>query len=291
MIHRNIFHNESLLPIEKVRLSPGQAGIICGWGIFTTVRISRGEAFAYERHWRRLERDAATTRMPISHTAAKIRVHLHEVIRANKVSEGAARIYLVNNQVGYWRSDEAQPQVDLIICTADLPEYHEPVRLALREHGRHAASPLAGVKSISWLPNVWAFAEAQKEGFDEVVLLNERGEVAECTAANIFTVKNGKVFTPPLSSGCLEGVTRGILFEIAPEAGFSLVEQTFRPEDLYSADEVFITSTNRSLIGVGEIAGHKIAAAPGPLTHQLEGVFAAYVTDYVSRRLASTASH
>ena len=291
MIHRNIFHNESLLPIEKVRLSPGQAGIICGWGIFTTVRISRGEAFAYERHWRRLERDAATIRMPVPHTAAKIRVHLHEVIRANNVSEGAARIYLVNNQVGYWRSDEAQPQVDLIICTADLPEYHEPVRLALREHGRHAASPLAGVKSISWLPNVWAFAEAQKEGFDEVVLLNERGEVAECTAANIFTVKNGKVFTPPLSSGCLEGVTRGILFEIAPEAGFSFVEQTFRPEDLYSADEVFITSTNRSLIGVGEIAGHKIAAAPGPLTHQLEGVFAAYVTDYVSRRLASTASH
>jgi branched-chain amino acid aminotransferase len=291
VIHRNIFHNESLLPIEKVRLSPGQAGIICGWGIFTTVRISRGEAFAYERHWRRLERDAATTRMPISHTAAKIRVHLHEVIRANKVSEGAARIYLVYNQVGYWRSDEAQPQVDLIICTADLPEYHEPVRLALREHGRHAASPLAGVKSISWLPNVWAFAEAQKEGFDEVVLLNERGEVAECTAANIFTVKNGKVFTPPLSSGCLEGVTRGILFEIAPEAGFSFVEQTFRPEDLYSADEVFITSTNRSLIGVGEIAGHKIAAAPGPLTHRLEEVFAAYVTDYVSRRLASTASH
>jgi branched-chain amino acid aminotransferase len=291
VIHRNIFHNESLLPIEKVRLSPGQAGITCGWGIFTTVRISRGEAFAYERHWRRLERDAALTRMPIPHTAAKIRVHLHEVIRANKVSEGAARIYLVNNQVGYWRSDEAQPQVDLIICTADLPEYHEPVRLALREHGRHAASPLAGVKSISWLPNVWAFAEAQKEGFDEVVLVNERGEVAECTAANIFTVKNGKAFTPPLSSGCLEGVTRGILFEIAPEAGFSLVEQTFRPEDLYSADEVFITSTNRSLIGVGEIAGHKIAAAPGPFTQRLEEVFAAYVTDYVSRRLASTASH
>jgi branched-chain amino acid aminotransferase len=291
VIHRNIFHNESLLPIEKVRLSPGQAGLVCGWGIFTTVRISRGEAFAYERHSRRLERDAAVTRMLIPHTAAKIRVHLHEVIRANKVSEGAARIYLVYNQVGYWRSDEPQPQVDLIICTADLPEYREPVRLALREHGRHAASPLAGVKSISWLPNVWAAAEAQKEGYDEVVLLNERGEVAECTAANIFAVKNGKVFTPPLSSGCLEGVTRGILFEIAPEAGFSLVEQTFRPEDLYSADEVFITSTNRSLIGVGEIAGHKIAAAPGPLTHRLEEVFAAYVTDYVSRRLASTASH
>jgi branched-chain amino acid aminotransferase len=291
VIHRNIFHNESLLPIEKVRLSPGQAGLTCGWGIFTTLRIFRGEAFAYERHWRRIEKDAAVTRMPMPCTAAKVRVHLHEVIRVNKVSEGAARIYLVYNQVGHWRSDEPQPQVDLIIYTADLPEYREPVRLALREHGRHAASPLAGVKTISWLPNVWAVAEAQKEGFDEVVLLNERREVAECTAANIFAVKNGKVFSPPLSSGCLEGVTRGILFEIAPEAGFSLVEQTLRPEDLYTADEVFITSTNRSLIGVGEIAGHKIASAPGPLTLRLEEVFAAYVTDYVSRRLATSASH
>src|SRR5258708_23192108 len=167
-------------------------------------------------------------------TAAKVRVHLHEVIRANKVWEGAARICLVYNKVGRWQSDEAQPPVDLIIYTAGLPEYREPVRLALREHGRHAVSPLAGVKTISWLPNVWAVAEAQKEGFDEVVLLNERGEVAECTAANIFAVKNGKIYTPPLNSGCLEGVTRGILSEIAPEAGINVVEQTLRPEDLYS---------------------------------------------------------
>ena len=290
MIHRKIFHNDSLLPIEKVRLSPGQAGLICGWGIFTTVRISRGEAFAYERHWRRLEKDAAITRLPMSYTAAKVRVHLHELIRANNVSEGAARIYLVYNTVGFWKSDEPHPPVDLIITTAGLPEYREPVRLALREHGRHAAAPLAGVKTISWLPNVWAVAEAQKEGYDEVVLLNERGEVAECTAANIFAVKNNKVLTPPLTSGCLEGVTRGILFEIAPEAGFSLLEQTLLPEDLYTADEVFITSTNRNLIGVGEIAGHKIASAPGTLTRRLEETFAAYVEEYVSRRVASSAS-
>ena len=290
MIHRKIFHNDSLLPIEKVRLSPGQAGLICGWGIFTTVRISRGEAFAYERHWRRLEKDAAITRLPMSYTAAKVRVHLHELIRANNVSEGAARIYLVYNTVGFWQSDEPHPPVDLIITTAGMPEYREPVRLALREQGRHAAAPLAGVKTISWLPNVWAVAEAQKEGFDEVVLLNERGEVAECTAANIFAVKNNKVLTPPLNSGCLEGVTRGILFEIAPEAGFALLEQSLLPEDLYSADEVFITSTNRNLIGVGEIAGHKIASASGSLTRRLEETFAAYVEEYVSRRVASSAS-
>jgi branched-chain amino acid aminotransferase len=289
VIHRNIFHNDSLLPVEKVRLSPGQAGLICGWGLFTTLRISGGEAFAYERHWRRLEKDAAIIRLPMPYTAAKVRVQLHEVIRANKVTEGCARIYLVFNQVGFWQSEESQPQVDLIIYSADLPVYHEPVPLTLREHGRHAASALSGVKSISWLNNVWTLAEAAKEGFHEVVLLNERGEVAECTSANIFAVKNNKVFTPPLNSGCLEGVTRGILMEIAPEAGISLAEQTLRPEDIYSADEVFLSSTNRGVLSVGEIAGHKLASAPGPVTHQLGELFGAYLNDYVTRRLASAA--
>ncbi len=288
MIHPNVFHNEALLPIEKVRLSPGQAGLICGWGIFTTLRISRGEAFAYERHWRRLEKDAAITRLPMPYSAAKVRVHLHEVIRANQVTEGCARIYLVYNTAGFWQSDEKHPPVDLIIYSAGLPEHREIVRLALREHGRHAASPLSGVKSISWLNNVWAVAEANKEGFDEVVMLNERGEVAECTSANIFAVKNGKILTPPLNSGCLEGVTRGILMEIAPEAGVSVVEQALHPEDLYSADEVFISSTNRNLISAGEIAGHNIPA-PGPVCNRLNDLFDAYVSEYVSRRLASAA--
>jgi len=288
LIHSNVFHNDALLPIEKVRLSPGQAGLICGWGIFTTLRISRGEAFAYERHWRRLERDAAITRLPMPYTAAKVRVHLHEVIRANKITDGCARVYLVYNTVGFWQSDEQRPQVDLIIYTASLPERREFVRLAVREHGRHSASPLAGVKSISWLNNVWAAAEAANEGFDEVVMLNERGEVSECTSANIFVVKDGKVFTPPLNSGCLEGVTRGILMEIAPETGVSVVEQTLRLEDLYSADELFISSTNRNLISVTEVAGHTIPV--GPVCDRMNDLFTAYVDEYVTRRLAASSS-
>jgi branched-chain amino acid aminotransferase len=285
LIHRHIFHNDRLLPIENVRLSPGQAGLICGWGLFTTMRIVRGEAFAYERHWRRLEKDAAIIRMPMPFAGTRVRVNLQEVIRANDVSGGCARIYLVYNQVGFWRSDEATPAVDLVMYTAPLPEYREPVRLAVRQHGRHAASPLAGVKTISWLANVWSVAEAQREGFDEVILLNERGEVAECTAANVYLVKHDKIFTPPLSSGCLEGVTRGILLEIASEAGVTVKEQILRPEDLYAADEVFITSTNRNVIGVGEIAGNKFAGAPGPITRRVDQMFIAYVDDYVSRRL------
>jgi branched-chain amino acid aminotransferase len=289
VIHRYVFHNEQLQEIERCRWSPGQAGLICGWGLFTTVRIVRGEAFAYERHWRRLEKDSAITGLPLAYSGVMVRVHLQEVIRANEVQEGCARIYLVWNTIGGWKSDEKMPEVDLVITTAGLPHFPEMVRLSVREHGRHAASALSGVKTISWLNSVWASAEAQRAGFDEVVLLNERGEVAECTAANIFIVKGDKVLTPPLSSGCLEGVTRGILMEVAADAGTSVVEQTLRLEDLYAADEVFVTSTNRNVIAVKEIAEHLIAEGKtGPLTKKLDRVFEAYMNDYVDRRLATS---
>jgi branched-chain amino acid aminotransferase len=289
VIHRFVFQNEELQPVEKARWSPGQAGLICGWGLFTTVRIVRGEAFAYERHWRRLEKDAGAIRLPMTYTSAKVRVQLQEVIRANMVNDGCARIYLVWNTVGYWKSEEKMPDVDLVITTADLPLYPDTLRLTVREQGRHAASPLAGVKTISWLNSVWAVAEAQREGFDEALLLNERGEVSECTAANIFAVKSGNVLTPPLSSGCLEGVTRGVLMELAADAGMIVTEQALKVADLHQADEVFVTSTNRNLIGVREIAGISIGdGTTGPLTKRLDAAFEAYVREYVERRLTSS---
>jgi branched-chain amino acid aminotransferase len=281
MIHRHIFHNGRLLPVEQVRLSPGQSGLLNGWGLFTTLRVIEGIAFAFERHWQRLARDAQRTHCPFPFEAATVREQLGEVLHANQVREGCARIYVIQNQAGFWRSDEDFPAADILICSAPLPAHHEPVRLTVRAHGRHAASPLAGVKVTSWLNNVWNLQEAQQAGYDEVVLLNERGEVSECTAANIFCVRGGLVATPPLSSGCLEGVTRDIVLEIGPRAGVPVEERTLFPEDLYSADEVLISSTNRNVIAVSEIAGHMIAAAPGPVVRKIDQAFTAYVRQYI----------
>src|SRR5271163_3287914 len=286
MIHRFVFHNDRLLPVTEVRLSPGQAGLLNGWGLFTTVRIYEGIPFAFVRHWKRLERDAERTHCPFPFVAETVREQLAMLLQANTVQEGAARIYMIYNQVGFWRSDEDFPRVDLLLCSADLPAYREPARLGLREHGRHAASPLAGVKVISWLDNVWNYYEAQQAGFDEVVLLNERGEVAECTAANIFCVKGGRVATPPVSAGCLQGITRSVLLEIGAGVGAPVEERVLRPEDLYAADEVFISSTNRSMLGVSEVNGRKIAAAPGAVTLKLEKAFGDYVRQYLEARSA-----
>jgi branched-chain amino acid aminotransferase len=287
MIHRHVFHNDRLAPIEEVRLSPGQAGLLSGWGIFTTVRVFGGVPFAFERHWKRLERDASRTHCPFPFSAERVREQLGEVLRANHVKEGCARIYAVYNQVGFWRSGEEVPPADLIIYSADLPAYSQYARLGMREQGRHAASPLAGVKVTSWLINVWSLQAAQRDGFDEVVMLNERGEVAECTAANIFCVKGGRVATPPLNSGCLEGVTRGVLLEIGAAAGVPVEEKTLLPQDLYAADEVFISSTNRNLLPVSEIAERKIGDGNNPIADRLEKVFENYVRKYLDSQTAS----
>jgi branched-chain amino acid aminotransferase len=282
MIHRHLYHNHRLLPIEEVRLSPGQAGLFNGWGLFTTTRITQGEPFAFERHWRRLQNDSARTRCPLPFDPEIIRQEIRDLARVNDAPESAARVYVIYNTVGMWRSDEPFPEVDLIIYTAGLPSYHEPAHIGLREHARYAASPLAGAKVTSWLQNVWCLQEAQAEGFDEVVLLNERGEVAECTAANIFCLRDGRVLTPPLSSGCLEGITRSILLEIAPGVGVPAEEKVLRADDLFAADEVFISSTNRNLLAVEEIAGHRVARAPGPVVKKLEKAFEKYVAEYVA---------
>lgn len=281
MIHRLIFHNDRIVPIDETRLSPAQAGLFNGWGLFTTMRIFQGEPFAYERHWRRLQKDAGRIRLPMLFDPEKVRGQLAELLKANQVVEGTARIYLIYNRVGFWQGEDRMPEVDLILLTAGLPPHSDHARLGVAENARHAASPLAGVKTTAWLNNVWHLAEAQTAGWTEVVLLNERGEVAECTSANLFCVKDGGVFTPPLSSGCLEGVTRSVLLEIAPQAGVKLTEKTLTLADLYASDEVFITSTNRTLMGVNEIAGHKFAAVNGPIVQKLERAFETYMKDYV----------
>src|SRR6266436_2133813 len=121
MIHRYVSHNENIVPIEDVRLSPGQAGLLSGWGLFTTLRIVEGQPFAFERHWRRLEKDAARTRLPFPFDPAQVRTDLRELLLRNDVREGTARIYVIYNKVGFWQSNEVLPEVDLLLYTAELP--------------------------------------------------------------------------------------------------------------------------------------------------------------------------
>ena len=283
-MHKNVIHNDRLLPLEQVHLSPGQAGLLSGWGLFTTMRIYAGRAFAFDRHWRRLSADGERIGLPVDYSAEKVHERLCEVIQANNAGESCARIYFVYNKVGFWHSEGPYPKVDLLIYTSDLPVREGSARLGVEKHARHSANPLTGTKVTSWLQNVWALDRATRRGLDESVLLNERGEVTECTAANLFAVLKGKVITPPLSAGCLAGVTRAILLEIAPQADLPIAENALILDDLLSADEVFLTSTTREVQPVSEIEGQTLPASHGAVTQRLGAAFSAYVARYFAEQ-------
>jgi branched-chain amino acid aminotransferase len=171
----------------------------------------------------------------------------------------------------------------VIALTSGLKEWGAGVKLSIVEQARHAACPFAGTKILSWAMNLTWVEEAHDKGFDEVILLNERGEVAECTSANIFIAQGDKVWTPPLSSGCLPGVTRDILLHEIQAAGFTVAEKTLLPDEALAADDIFITSTTRALLPVLEINGQKVGGR-SKAQQSLQTAFAKYVESYVAER-------
>lgn len=280
MIHRFILHNDRICDAAAPVLSPGQLGLLAGWGIFTTIRVSGGVLFAFDRHWRRMKRDAELMNVPFPSDPAAMERNLQSLVDANGKPDVTLRVCLVRNRGGMWEGPGNTRDFDLIALTADLRTWGESVRLGVVPQGRHAGCEFAGTKILSWAQNLTWYERAHEQGFDEVVLLNEREEVAECTSANIFVVNNGVVRTPPLSSGCLPGVTRNVLLEQVRVPGITVEEHPLRLEDLERAEQVFITSTTRGLLPVSHIEGLTVRNQ-GDVCGQLAAAFEDYVRSYV----------
>jgi branched-chain amino acid aminotransferase len=140
---------------------------------------------------------------------------------------------------------------------------------------------------LSWVQNAGTLERAHTEGFDDALLMNEHGQLAECTSANIFLVRDGKVLTPPLTSGCLPGITRNVLLEVIPAAGYEFHQEDLTPYDLASATEVFITSTTREVAPVSFIHPDWNFATPGKITLDLKSAFREYVRIHLGREAVS----
>jgi len=283
-MHRLVLHNDDVCEASAKVLAPGQVGLASGWGVFSTLRIVRGVPFAFERHWERMKRDAATLRVPFPADPDYIHSRLLRLIAANQVENGTARTIVVRNRGGSWEGSPDR-DFDLLAFTASRKDWGAGVKLAVHEQARHAGSRFRGVKCLSWALNLVMLEEAQARGCDEVLLLNERGEVSECTSANVFIAREGEVLTPPLDSGCLPGVTREILIEIAPAEGIPIREKTLHLEDFMTASEVFITSTTRNLLPVVSIDGR-----PLRLLNQVRDALEAAFERTVDKYTASYAS-
>ena len=276
-----IFHNQRVVGLNEARLSPGQIGLLTGWGVFTTLRLYRGQPFAFERHWARLSRDADRLSVQLSRPDSEVREAVVELARANRRRGGMARVAFIRNKGGLWEDRPKRPPSDLLIFTRELVAWPSRHRLTIQPLAIFARGELAGAKMLSWAAHALALEQAHAAGFDEVLLLNEKGQLAECASANIFLVRGGRVLTPPLSSGCLPGVTREILLEIAPEAGIELAERDLTLDDLSSADEVFISSTTREVAPVELISPRWNYRAPGRITRALDQAFHAYVAAHL----------
>src|SRR5215469_8414146 len=245
------------------------------------MRVADGVPFAFERHWARLLRDAAALHVPMPADAESIRRSLVELIEANQVSSATLRLVIVRNGGGLWEGPAVGRTSDVIALTANSKTWGDSAKLSYVAQARHAACMFAGTKILSWAMNLTWLESAQARGFDEVILLNERGEVAECTSANIFIAAGNDVWTPPLTSGCLPGITREVLLGETLVSGIRVRERTLMPADLESADEVFITSTTRNLLPVRQIENRTVGRTDR-VWESLETAFEKYVNAYVA---------
>ena len=262
-------------------LCAGQVGLLSGWGVFSTLRIVDGVPFAFERHWARMTRDAAALHVELPVDREAVRRKLSELIDANGALEATLRLVVVRNQGGLWEGPSSGRPSDLIALTADSKRWGSEVKLAYVPQARHAANAFAGAKVLSWAMNLTWLESVQAQGFDEAILLNERGEVAECTSANIFVARGSEVGTPPLSAGCLPGITREVLLGEIRAPGIRIAERTILPAELESADEVFITSTTRNLLPVVQVGERKVGRNDQARL-ALDSAFGDFVKRYVA---------
>ena len=285
MLHRHILHNGHIRDASAPVLSVGQAGLLSGWGVFTTMRVADGVLFAFERHWARIQRDAAAFHIPIPGDGEQVQRELLELVEANQAYSATLRLAIVRNGPGMWADPSVGRPSDLIALTADSKEWGDGVKLAYVREARHAACIFAGTKILSWAMNLTWLESVQSRGFDEAILLNERGEVAECTSANIFIANGSQVWTPPLNSGCLPGITREVLLGEIHVPGIEVGEKTLMPADLESADEVFITSTTRDLLPALQIEEKKVGRSERA-RQALQPAFSEFVKRYVAEHKA-----
>jgi branched-chain amino acid aminotransferase len=286
MMHAHLLHNGQIRGTADKLLSPGQVGYMNGWGVFSTIRVCDGVLFAYPRHYARMQNDARRMRVPFPYSPEELEGHLEKLVEANNAQNATLRVALVRNRGGLFEGTQIERDCDLIAFTADIAKWGEGVRLTYVPNGRLGTSPHAGAKITSWVENLVWNEGAREKGFDEVVLLNEKGEVSECTSANIFAVFGSRVVTPPLAtSGCLPGVTRALLLEEIQTPGLHFEEAVLTPEEVEKCDAAFITSTTRDLLPILEI-DRKPMPQNAPVIAKIASAFAEYRGRYVASHKA-----
>jgi len=265
------YHDE-----RDAKISVFDHGLLYGDGVFEGIRAYNRRVFKLKEHIDRLFYSARAILLQIPMSPAEITSAVLDACRVNKIRNGYVRL-VVTRGIGSLGLNPRSCKRPSVIIIADKIQLYPPelyrrgmdiVTVPTTRNLHSALNP--AIKSLNYLNNILAKIEANNAGVEEAVMLNAEGFVAECTGDNLFIVKNGELFTPPLSAGALYGITRQTVIGLAGKAGLKVTEPNLTRYDLFNADECFLTGTGAEIVPVVKIDGRVIGAGkPGPITDRL----------------------
>ncbi len=278
-----VWLDNKLVDEADAKISVFDHGLLYGDGVFEGIRVYNSRVFELEAHIKRLYESAKAIRLVMPMGKDKLIGAVEKTTEANGVIDGYIRLVVTRGVGTLGLNPLICENGRLIIIADNIQLYPEE----LYEKGMKVVSattvrnhPLAippQVKSLNYLNSIMAKIEALDSDVPEAVMYNHEGYVAEATADNVFIVKNGVVYTPPVEAGALEGITRGIVIELAKEENLEVVEKNLTRFDLYVCDEFFLTGTAAEVIGIVDIDGRNIGdGKPGPITRLLRKKFFQY---------------
>ncbi|MFA6002480.1 MAG: branched-chain-amino-acid transaminase [Elusimicrobiota bacterium] len=283
-----IYINGGLLAAEDAKVSVFDHGLLYGDGVFEGIRAYHGRIFRLEDHIQRLKSSGEAIFLNLPLSVSELSQAVVDTVRANDLHDAYIRLILTRGPGDLGLDLRKCKQGPTLIIIADkielYPEhfYDRGLTLITSSYRQKRQDQVpASVKSLNYLLNVLARAEATRAGAQEAILLNTEGQVTECTGDNIFYISEGRVYTPPASAGLLEGVTRRVVMELVRDGlGHEVAVRATTTADLYRSDEVFLTGTGAEVIAGVKIDGHTIGSGTaGPLTKKIVSLFRAYARD------------
>ena len=277
---RKVFINGTFVDSKDARVSVFDHGLLYGDGVFEGLRSYGGKVFRLPQHVRRLFDSAKAICLEIPMTQRAMSAAIDETIQVNRIKDGYVRIVVTRGAgtLGLDPNKTRDPQVIIIADSITLypDEFYENglelVTVSVTRNHPAALSPR--IKSLNYLNNILAKLEGLQAGCVESLMLNHKGEVAECTGANIFLVRDGVLATPPTDAGILAGITREAVIELARALDREVRQVPLTRHDVYIADEFFLTGTAAEVVPVVKVDGRTIGAGvPGPVTRQLSERF------------------
>ena len=275
-IMMKIYLDGQMVDRADAKISVFDHGLLYGDGIFEGIRIYHGRVFELEAHIQRLADSAKAICLELPMTQQELIHATVETVRANQLRDGYIRLIVTRGEGGLGLNPYLCPKASVIIIADKIklyPQEHYDNGLELITCGTRRPTPGSlspQVKSLNYLNNVMAKIEAIQSGALEGLMLNEQGYVSECTGDNVFIVKDGEIFTPPISAGALDGITRRVIMRLAQEAGYPLKELNMSRYEVYTADECFLTGTAAEVIPCVMLDRRAIGSGkPGEITLDL----------------------